>query len=168
MFLARTNLSRIVRMGGVCVMLLGGAALSACGDSGDDEPAVEAAADPEAEAHPTPDPNATPTPDPGPATTTLRVELNEWSVHAGKNTVPAGVIQFIADNTGTETHELVVVKNGEELVEIEGLKAGYVQAMRFRLEPGEYELACLLVETEPSGEKEDHYQRGMHVKFVVE
>lgn len=156
-----------VRLGILAVTALGGAILVGCGDA--DKPGAEAAAvgDPEAEAHPTVDPNATPTPDPGPATSSLRVELNEWSVFVAKKSVPAGVIQFIADNTGGETHELVILKDGEELAEIEGLRSGYVQAMRIRLEPGEYELACLIVETKPDGTKEDHYKLGMWTKFEV-
>lgn len=157
-----------LRLGLAALALAGAAVLAAaCSDAGDDAETPAAEADPEAEAHPTVDPNATPTPDPGPADTTVRVELHEWSVAPGKKEVPAGVIQFIADNTGKETHELVILKDGEDLAEIEGLAAGHVQALRIRLEPGKYELACLIVETEPNGTKEDHYKLGMHTPFEV-
>lgn len=154
----------------VALAVTGGFALLAgCSDADDgpETPAAVAQADPEAEAHPTVDPNATPTPDPGPASTTLKVELHEWSVVPNKRTVEAGVIQFIADNTGKETHELAILKDGEALAEIEGLAAGHVQALRIRLGPGTYELACLIVETKPDGTKEDHYQLGMHSPFEV-
>ncbi len=157
-------------LGLAALAVAGGAVLAAgCSDADDapETPAAVADPDPEAEAHPTVDPNATPTPDPGPASATVKVELDEWSVMPGKRTVEAGVIQFIADNTGEETHELVVLKNGEVLAEIEGLAAGHVQAMRIELGPGEYELACLIVETEPDGTKEDHYKLGMHSPFEV-
>lgn len=157
-----------IRVTTLAVAVLGSAILVACGDPDEPEPEAAAVADPEAEAHPTVDPNATPTPDPGPATSSLKVDLTEWSVSPSKNSVPAGVIQFIADNTGGDTHELVILKDGEKLAEIEGLRSGHVQAMRIRLEPGEYELACLIVETGPDGTKEDHYKLGMHTKFEVE
>lgn len=137
-------------------------------DDGPEAPAAVAEPDPEAEAHPTVDPNATPTPDPGPPNATVKVVLHEWSVVPNERAVEAGVIQFIADNTGEETHELVILKDGEELAEIEGLAAGHVQALRIRLEPGTYELACLIVETKPDGTKEDHYKLGMHSPFEVE
>jgi len=156
-----------LRLGALAIVALGGAILVACDDSDAPEPEATAVADPEAEAHPTVDPNATPTPDPGPATSTVKVDLTEWSVSPSKGSVAAGVIQFIADNTGGETHELAILKDGEVLAEIEGLSAGHVQAMRIRLEPGEYELACLIVETEPDGTKEDHHELGMHTKFEV-
>jgi hypothetical protein len=169
MLLYSSSILSVLRLGAVALVAVSGTVLAACGDSGDTPDSASAAAepDPEAEAHPTVDPNATPTPDPGPATTTVKVELREWAVISGRESVPAGVIQFIADNTGKETHELVIVKDGEELAEIEGVAAGYVRAMRFKLEPGEYELACLIVETEPDGTKEDHYKLGMHATFEV-
>lgn len=168
MFIYSPSFLRAVRLGTLAAAVLGGSILVACGDSDEPEPEAAAVADPEAEAHPTVDPNATPTPDPGPAASSLKVDLTEWSVAPSKNSVPAGVIQFIADNTGGDTHELVILRNGEELTEVEGLRSGHVQAMRIRLDPGEYELACLIVETEPDGTKEDHYQLGMHTKFEVE
>lgn len=167
MIVHSTNFLRALRLGAVALAALGGAILVACGDSDEPQPEAAAVADPEAEAHPTVDPNATPTPDPGPATSTLKVDLTEWSVSPSKNSVPAGVIQFIADNTGGDTHELVILRDGEELAEIEGLSSGHVQAMRIRLEPGEYELACLIVETEPDGTIEDHYKLGMYTNFEV-
>jgi uncharacterized cupredoxin-like copper-binding protein len=80
--------------------------------------------------------------------------------------VNAGVIRFIADNSGTETHELVVLKDGKELGEIEGLQKNRVESMSLRLEPGKYELACLIVEKE-NGKTEDHYTLGMHTEFEV-
>jgi hypothetical protein len=168
MYWHSSNFLHGFRLGLAALVVAGGAVLAAaCSGAGDDPTTPAAQADPEAEAHPTVDPNATPTPDPGPADTTVRVELHEWSVAPGKKEVPAGVIQFIADNTGKETHELVILKDGEELGEIEGLAAGHVQALRIRLEPGKYELACLIVETEPNGTKEDHYKLGMHTPFDV-
>lgn len=157
----------VIRVAALGAALLGGAILVACGDSGEAGPEAAAAADPEAEAHPTVDPDATPTPDPGPATSSLKVDLTEWSVSPNKESVPAGVIQFIADNTGGDTHELVIIKDGEALSEIAGLRSGHVEALRIRLDPGEYELACLIVESHPDGTKEDHYKLGMHTKFEV-
>lgn len=168
MYWYRPTLLSVLRPGLAALTVAAALLATACSGADDGDASTPAAeADPEAEAHPTVDPNATPTPDPGPADTTVRVELHEWSVAPGKKEVPAGVIQFIADNTGKETHELVIRKDGEALAEIEGLAAGHVQALRIRLEPGKYELACLIVETEPNGTKEDHYKLGMHTPFEV-
>lgn len=136
---------------------------AACGDDEDADVAAEADPDPEASSSTE---SGTPTVDPGPPDTTVAVVLKEWSVAPSKPAVNAGVIRFIADNSGTETHELVVLKDGKELGEIEGLQKNHVESMSLRLEPGKYELACLIVEKE-NGKTEDHYTLGMHTEFEV-
>lgn len=136
--------------------------LAACGDD-DDASGVTAEADPDPEA----DPEAgTPTVDPGPPDVTVSVVLKEWSVTPSRSSVSPGVVRFIADNSGTETHELVVTKDGKEVGEIEGLGKNHVESMSLRLEKGTYELACLIVEIE-NGKTEDHYKNGMKASFEV-
>jgi uncharacterized cupredoxin-like copper-binding protein len=76
--------------------------------------------------------------------------------------VSAGVIRFLADNIGEETHELAILKDGEEIAEVEDVGKGSLKSLKVRLEPGKYELACLIDE-----DGEDHYQNGMHVDFEV-
>lgn len=97
----------------------------------------------------------------------IRVSLQEWAVLPELDAAEDGVIQFAVDNRGNEVHEFVLLKDGEELGEIEGLGPGHLETIRFQLKPGTYELACLIKETEPNGEVEDHYKRGMHTAFEV-
>lgn len=97
----------------------------------------------------------------------VRVSLQEWAVLPAINTAGAGVIQFSVDNRGTEVHEFVLLRDGEELGEIEGINPGRLEDMRFQLKAGTYELACLIKETEANGEVEDHYALGMHTEFTV-
>ncbi|MGD9932820.1 MAG: cupredoxin domain-containing protein [Dehalococcoidia bacterium] len=97
----------------------------------------------------------------------VRVSLQEWSVLPGMETVGKGVIQFAVDNRGADVHEFVLLKDGEELGEIEGIGSGHLETIRFELKPGKYELACLIKETEANGEVEDHYELGMHTAFEV-
>ena len=84
----------------------------------------------------------------------------------GKSEIAGPNVRFIADNSGTETHELVLLKDGKEIGEVEGLQKNHVESMSIRLEKGNYELACLIVEKE-NGKTEDHYSLGMHTKFEV-
>ena len=133
------------------------------GCSDDEDSDVAAGADPEASSSTE---SGTPTVDPGPPDTTVSVVLKEWSIAPSKSVVNAGVVRFIADNSGTETHELVLLKDGKEIGEVEGLQKNHVESMSIRLEKGNYELACLIVEKE-NGKTEDHYSLGMHTKFEV-
>lgn len=97
----------------------------------------------------------------------VRVSLQEWAVLPEVEAAGNGVIQFAVDNRGTELHEFVLLKDGEELGEIEGIGPGHLETIRFELKPGNYELACLIKETEDNGEVEDHYALGMHKQFEV-
>lgn len=98
----------------------------------------------------------------------VQVELSEWAVKAEPLTIQAGEVEFIAKNMGTETHELVVARDGKVVDEIEDIVAGSTHELELELEPGEYELFCEIVETEENGEKEDHKALGMHTEFVVQ
>ena len=175
MFLHSFNTSHFVRAGLAGLALIGTGLLGACGDSDNDDwpegvpTSALMAGDEEAdaEAHPTPDPNATPTPDPGPPDVTVKVELDEWSVKSSAKTVKPGVVRFVADNIGDETHELVILKDSDELVEIEGLASKHVEGVTIELEKGKYVLACLIVEVKPDGTIVNHYGKGMKTNFEV-
>jgi len=137
---------------------------TACGEDSEDSGSPNADADPDPEA----DPEAgTPTVDPGPPDVTVSVVLKEWSVEPSRPTVKAGVVRFLADNSGKVIHELVVLKDGKELGEVEGLAPNHVESMSLRLEKGKYELACLIVE-KVDGKTVDHYANGMKAAFVIE
>jgi uncharacterized cupredoxin-like copper-binding protein len=121
--------------------------------------------------------------------TTVNVTLGEWLVEPDPASAPAGSITFVANNEGSEPHELVIVKTdlapgalptkddgsfdeeaaGVEVIdEIEEFEAGGSESITVDLAAGKYVLLCNLVEEEESGEKESHYEKGMHAAFTVE
>jgi iron uptake system component EfeO len=104
--------------------------------------------------------------------TTVDVALQEWTVSPSVASVEAGEVTFVVTNGGTMVHELAVVQvdpdgNRREVAEIEDVTVGSTLEFTADLEPGNYELACLLVPGE-AGSTEDHYQQGMHTAFTVE
>ena len=118
------------------------------------------------------------------ATTTVNVEMNEWSIVPSVATAPAGNVAFVAENTGEEAHELVIVRGpvadlplddegalaedrllGGALVgEIEPFPAGETCDGTFELTPGEYTLVCNVVEEEDG---HVHLKEGMVTSFTV-
>lgn len=139
---------------------------AACGDDDDsDVSGPTTVADPEPD--PEPDPEADPVAEVGDVETRIEVSLTEWDVVPESASVAAGTIGFLAANDGSEVHEFVVLRDGEEIAEIEDIAPGDAAFLPVSLEPGTYELACLIRETEPNGEVEDHYELGMHVEFEV-
>ncbi|MFQ5579393.1 MAG: cupredoxin domain-containing protein [Nitrospiria bacterium] len=100
----------------------------------------------------------------------VRVQLKEFHLEVSPLKVQAGKVRFIAVNRGEDEHELVVSiqKNGkyEEIDEIEPFPPGVSKDLILNLPAGDYELSCQVVEVE-EGETEDHYKKGMHVKFKV-
>ena len=102
----------------------------------------------------------------------VRVVLNEWQVKPDAKSVPSGQVTFNAVNKGHEVHELVVRERSddgayEELDEVDDIGKGTSKKLQTKLEPGTYELACLIVEEEEDGEVEDHYKLGMHETIEV-
>ncbi len=107
----------------------------------------------------------------GPADDTVQVDLHEYVVTPDKASVKAGAIKFVAENTGAEVHELAVLKKNadgsfDNQGEIEDIDAGKGGEVILELEPGDYELACVIVPGE-AGSEVDHYQQGMLVTFTV-
>jgi hypothetical protein len=121
------------------------------------------------------------------ATQQVVLTLNEWEIKPSIQP-KAGVVTFVAENTGKEPHELVIVKGdtaealpkdadggmeedklpeGGLIGEIEPFASGQLCKGAFTLAAGKYVLLCNIVETEPNGEKEAHFKEGMHVPFVV-
>jgi len=118
------------------------------------------------------------------AAITVDVELNEWAIVPSTATASAGPVAFVAENTGEEPHELVIVRGpaadlplddegaldedrllGGALVgEIEPFPAGETCDGTFELSPGEYTLACNVVEEE---EGHVHLKEGMVISFTV-
>ncbi|MET1002409.1 MAG: hypothetical protein ABWZ15_11410 [Acidimicrobiia bacterium] len=116
------------------------------------------------------------------------VTLGEFIVEPDPTSEDAGEIEFVGDNGGGETHELVVVRaaNAEELPtdadgavdeaqlpegaligEIEDIEAGTSKSVTLDLEAGDYVLFCNVTE-EADGEVESHFAEGMHADFEAE
>lgn len=125
-----------------------------------------------------------PSASPSPATTTVPVTLQEWSIGTGVAAAPAGLVTFRVTNQGpVDLHELVVIKtdlllislptdaNGvvdeegggmEVMGEVEDIPVGASQDLSLTLAPGAYVLICNIYE-----EGEAHYTMGMRTSFTV-
>ena len=120
--------------------------------------------------------------------TVVDVLLNEFAVVPDKSTVPAGEITFRATNEGPEdVHEMVIIRtdlapsalptvaNGsvpedelDAVDEIADLAVGATGELTVDLDAGSYVLICNVVQEEPDGTIESHYQKGMRGALTVE
>lgn len=108
----------------------------------------------------------------------VRVTLTDSSLKPEPASVPAGKITFVAMNSGTVEHELVILKtdlpvdalkvsgnkvdekaSGHEIGEIDEFKAGKTESKTFTLQSGEYVLFCNIA---------GHYQQGIRSAFTVQ
>ncbi len=110
----------------------------------------------------------------------ITVQLTNWAVSPATASVSAGKVTFWAVHDmshrhamseGGATHDLQVFRKlasgSLELVgQVNGLKIGEAKALTLELAPGEYELACNVVE-EIEGKQISHYAQGMHTSFTV-
>jgi len=110
----------------------------------------------------------------------IRVSLLNWAVQPEQTSASAGEVTFWAvhdmqhshgADEGGDVHDLQVLKKtaggGTELVgQVQGLRMGEARALTVTLEPGEYELACTVVEV-VNGEAVGHYSKGMRTAFTV-
>ncbi len=111
----------------------------------------------------------------------VNVKLFEFGIRRQPAFVAEGKVKFVVKNIGTEKHEFVVagVQPGTELTtaadgsvdeeavpeddaigEIENIKPKAVKSLTKRLDAGEYELFCNIVEEEEDGTVESHYREG--------
>lgn len=108
----------------------------------------------------------------GSADDTVEVGLIEYAVSSDKSSVKAGKIKFVAENTSkSQVHELAVLRKMDDGQfdnegEIEDIGAGEGGEVILDLEPGDYELACLIAAGE-AGSTVDHYEEGMKIPFTV-
>lgn len=119
---------------------------------------------------------------------TVDVSLSEWLVNPDPTKIDAGEIEFVGDNVGGETHEMVVVaaKNADALPtdadgavdeeqlpkgaligEIEDIEAQSSKKVKLDLKAGTYVLFCNVTEKQDSGEIESHFAKGMHYVLNV-
>ena len=116
----------------------------------------------------------------------LTVELRNWAIVPSTTEVRAGLIKVAAvhptdhgahSSGGGEVHQLVIArlklgaKDGDGayeklLLNLSDIEMGKTKTGEVRLEPGQYELACLLVE-EAGGKTYNHYEEGMHTTLKV-
>lgn len=124
------------------------------------------------------------------APTSITVNLKNWAVEPSATTVKAGTVRFTAthedEDHGSEhgeaeagaTHQLVVapLEDGAEIGEgnfgrpalnLADIGVGEEKSGEAELQPGRYELSCLVVE-EVDGEDVNHYDEGMYALLVVE
>jgi uncharacterized cupredoxin-like copper-binding protein len=113
----------------------------------------------------------------------VRVTLANWSVQPSALAIGAGDVTFVAvhdenhghgahDDEGGGVHNLVVLRKEAdgaltEVARTPELEVGASQRLTLRLEPGDYELQCDVVE-ELDGEVVSHYVKGMHTSLRVE
>lgn len=106
------------------------------------------------------------------ADATVTVGLTEYKVTSDVDSVEAGSIRFKAtNNSKSMVHELAVLRveddgSLENRGEIEDIELGAGGFVTIDLDPGRYQLACLLVPGE-AGSTTDHYQEGMWTEFEV-
>lgn len=115
--------------------------------------------------------------------------LTEWTITPEPGQADPGIVTFVAENTGVEPHELVIVAaddpaglptdpetgamdesalpEGALIGEIEAFPPGQVCKGNFTLQAGSYALVCNVVEEEEDGTVESHYAEGMFTSFTV-
>lgn len=101
------------------------------------------------------------------------VHMSEWKIEGMPERIShGGVIDFTAVNDGTVVHQLSVLKvlDGDRLdfnSQTAELAPGQSGVMSVLLDPGTYQLACLIAPGQ-AGSTENHLVNGMKARFVVE
>lgn len=119
---------------------------------------------------------------------TVSVGLQEFELNPDPITVDAGAVEFVGDNIGGETHEMVVVKakdaetlptdgdgavvedelpDGAFIGEIEDIESQTSKKVKLELKPGTYVLFCNVTNKKDDGTVESHFAEGMHSTITV-
>jgi len=127
-------------------------------------------------------------PQPTLAVAEVTVNLTNWAIEPSSANVPAGKVAFVAvhpeehgdhgSTTAGATHQLVVARLdpgkpagtsqfGAPVLNLSGIGIGETKTGEAMLEPGVYELGCLVVE-QVDGQSVNHYQQGMFTTITVE
>lgn len=123
----------------------------------------------------------------GGSATSITVNLKNWAVEPSSATVEAGEVTFRATHEedahgghgageAGATHQLVVArlqdgadvgetKFGAPVLNLADIKIGEEKTGKAVLEPGRYELSCLVVDGD---DNVNHYEKGMHALLTVE
>jgi uncharacterized cupredoxin-like copper-binding protein len=118
--------------------------------------------------------NATPaTPKPAALPHNVAVSLKEFKINPSSTQAASGKVTFKVHNTGTVTHEFVVIKTAKPAADLlkgsradesgnvgetGDLKVGATKTLALNLPPGHYALICNLP---------GHYVAGQHTDFTV-
>lgn len=123
----------------------------------------------------------------GPAGASITVNLKNWAIEPSSATVKAGTVTFRATHEeeghgghgageAGATHQLVVArlqdgadvgetKFGAPVLNLADIKVGEEKTGKAVLEPGRYELSCLVVDGD---DNVNHYEKGMYALLIVE
>ena len=121
-----------------------------------------------------------------PSNIAVAVTLTEWEIRT-PDEIPAGRVTITAGNIGGDAHELAVVSGddperlpvadaqvqeeqlpeGALIGEIERFPSGDTCTGTFDLPAGEYIFFCNIVEEEPDGTIESHFEEGMRTVVTV-
>lgn len=114
--------------------------------------------------------------------------LDEWTITADADQLPAGSQKITALNTGNHTHELVIFKADDiaalpkksdgsvdenalqaaKVGEIADVASGSSKHATFDLAPGTYVALCNIIDTMGmGGMNHNHFDLGMHTTFTV-
>lgn len=118
----------------------------------------------------------------------VTVKLTNWAMEPSSKTLAAGTISFVATHeaehgethaAGQEgaTHQMLLAplpkgakagrnKFGDPVINLTDIKPGEIKTAKVNLEPGNYELACQVVE-EVGGKSVNHYAKGMYTMVTV-
>ncbi len=110
----------------------------------------------------------------------IRVGLRNWAVEPAVSSVKAGKVTFWAVHEmehahgmgeGGNVHDLQVLRKAPDgtwdlVGQVRNLAMGEAAALEVELVPGEYELACTVVE-EVGKQVISHYEKGMRTSFTV-
>lgn len=122
-----------------------------------------------------------------PGATAVNVQLGEFFVEPNPSSADEGLVAFQATNTGSEVHELHVIRTDlapdqlptnpdgsvnieaggmEEVSEIGNIEPGTTRELQVTLTEGRYVLVCNIVES-TDGMTEAHFSEGMRAAFTV-
>jgi len=109
--------------------------------------------------------------------------LTEYQITPALQFIAKGKSNFVAKNSGTVKHEVVVVRGADasalptkpdgsvdetqipkrdKVGEIGNVKAGKTKSKTLKLSAGSYILFCNIIDTEPDGTQISHYAKGMY------
>jgi uncharacterized cupredoxin-like copper-binding protein len=116
----------------------------------------------------------------------VNVKVFEFDIRPNLDFVAEGLVTFKVKNIGTEKHEFVVVRvespdaepptkadgsvdedaidESNKIGELEDIKKKNEKSLTKKLDAGDYEVFCNIVEDE-DGTTVSHYARGMHASF---